>query len=66
MNTPFLFCLQDMDRMGVKLENLANVLIQGEKVVPIVRKWGHPWMLLHHPEEALRSEERRVGKECVP
>jgi hypothetical protein len=39
--------------MGVKLDNLANVLIQGEKVVPIVCKWGHLWMLLHHSEEAL-------------
>ena len=75
MNTPFLFCLQDMDRMGVKLENLANVLIQGEKVVPIVRKWGHPWMLLHHPEEALawshltetelRQLHRRFGHPSV-
>jgi hypothetical protein len=26
-NTPFLFCIQDMDRMGVKLDNLKNVLI---------------------------------------
>jgi hypothetical protein len=52
-NTPFLFCLQDIDRLGVKLDNLANVLIQGEKIIPIVRKWGHPWMLLHHPEEVL-------------
>ena len=41
-NTPFLYCIQDMDRMGVKLDNLQNVLVQGKKVVPIVRKWGHP------------------------
>ncbi len=26
-NTPFLFCLQDIDRLGVKLDNLENVLI---------------------------------------
>ena len=26
-NTPFLFCIQDMDRMRVKLNNLTNVLI---------------------------------------
>jgi hypothetical protein len=26
-NIPFLFCIQDMDRMGVKLNNLKNVLI---------------------------------------
>ncbi len=26
-NTPFLFCLQDIDKLGVKLNNLQNVLI---------------------------------------
>ncbi|KAF8854920.1 hypothetical protein BDZ45DRAFT_627121 [Acephala macrosclerotiorum] len=52
-NTPFLFCIQDMDKMGVKLDNLENVLIQGNKVVPVVRKWGHPWMLLHQHEQSM-------------
>ena len=52
-NTPFLFCIQDMDRMGVKLDNLQNVLIQGNKIVPVIRKWGHPWMLLHQPEHSI-------------
>jgi hypothetical protein len=52
-NTPFLYCIQDMDRMGVKLDNLQNVLVQGKKVVPIVRKWGHPWMLLNRTEETV-------------
>jgi hypothetical protein len=37
-NTPFLYCIQDIDRIGVKLDNLVNVLIQGTKIVPIVRK----------------------------
>jgi hypothetical protein len=27
VNIPFLFCIQDMDRMGIKLDNLKNVLI---------------------------------------
>ena len=26
-NTPFLYCIQDIDRMGVKLDNLQNVLV---------------------------------------
>jgi hypothetical protein len=38
VNTLFLFCLQDINRMGVKLDNLANILIQEEKIVPIVHK----------------------------
>jgi hypothetical protein len=37
-NTPFLFCIKDMDNIGVKLHNLKNVLVQGTKVVPVVRK----------------------------
>ncbi len=27
MNTPFLFCIGDMDKLGVKLDNLENILI---------------------------------------
>ncbi len=27
VNTPFLFCIQDIDKLGVKLDNLENVLI---------------------------------------
>jgi hypothetical protein len=46
-NTPFLLCLQDMDAMGVRFDNLKNILIQGNKIMPVVRKWGHPWMLLN-------------------
>jgi len=74
-NTPFLLCINDMDRMGVKLDNLENVLIQGKKRVPIVRKWGHPWMLLHYAEQAiawnhltesqLRQLHRRFGHPSV-
>jgi hypothetical protein len=74
-NTPFLLCLQDMDAMGVRFDNLRNILIQGDKVVPIVRKWGHPWMLLdkleetlawsHLTETELRQIHRRFGHPSV-
>jgi hypothetical protein len=37
-NTLFLFCIKDMDNIGVELHNLKNVLVQGTKVVPVVRK----------------------------
>lgn len=52
-NTPFLLCLKDMDNIGVFFDNTRNVLIQGNKKVPVVRKWGHPWMLLDQLEESL-------------
>ena len=71
-NTPFLLCLGDMDRLGVKLDNINDMLIQGQKQVPIVRKWGHPWLLLgndldksvaysHLTETELRQLHRRFG-----
>ena len=75
-NTPFLLCIADMDKLGLKLDNLENVLIQGKKVVPVVRKWGHPWLLLHQPEQMvawshlteteLRQLHRRFGHPSVP
>jgi hypothetical protein len=37
-NTPFLFCIKDIDNIVVELHNLKNVLVQGTKVVPVVRK----------------------------
>ena len=78
-NTPFLLCLEDMDTLRVKFDNLRNVLIQGSKIVPIIRKWGHPWMLLddeltlektiaggHHlTEPELRQLHRRFGHPSI-
>ena len=37
-NTPFLLCIRDMDKLGIKFDNLENVLVQGDDRVPIVRK----------------------------
>ena len=36
-----------MDKLGVKLNNFKNILIQGDNQVPIIHKWGHFWLLLH-------------------
>ncbi|POS82415.1 hypothetical protein EPUL_006188 [Erysiphe pulchra] len=38
---PFLLCLYDMDRLQVKLDNLNNVLLQGDKSFPVIRRFGH-------------------------
>jgi hypothetical protein len=53
--TPFLYCLQDIDRMGVRFDNLNNLLIQDhtDTVVPVIHKWGHPFMLLNESERSL-------------
>lgn len=53
LNTPFLLCIQDIKRMGVILDNLQNFLIQGQNVVPIAMKFGHPWMNLFQNEQSM-------------
>jgi hypothetical protein len=52
INAPFLFCLANMDRYGVYL-NVKNTLVYGGKTYPVVRKWGHPWLLLDDQEAAI-------------
>ncbi|RKF61524.1 hypothetical protein OnM2_041057 [Erysiphe neolycopersici] len=71
LHTPFLLCLQDMKQMGVYLNNLENVLVRGQKIVPIIIKFGHPFLLLNQAEESvafshlieiqLRRLHRRFG-----
>lgn len=44
--TPFLLSLADFDRMGLYFNNLENVIVQCDKKIPIVRKYGHAFMML--------------------
>ncbi len=44
-DTPFLLCLEDMDNLNVYFNNLENVLITSTKSVPVVRRFGHPFLL---------------------
>jgi hypothetical protein len=37
-NILFLFYLQNIDQIGVKLNNLQNILIQDNKTIFIIRK----------------------------
>jgi hypothetical protein len=50
INTPFLFCLADMDRYGVYHNNINNVLIYNGKKHSIGRKWKHLWLLFNDCE----------------
>ena len=68
-------CIQDMDRLNVKLHNLQNILVQGKKIIPIVRRWGHPWMMLRQmgpiasynflTEVEIRQLHRRFGHPSI-
>ncbi|KAF1357346.1 hypothetical protein EJ07DRAFT_128601, partial [Lizonia empirigonia] len=69
-NTPFLLCLADMDHHGIYLNNIDNVLVHEGKEYPVIRKWGHPWLLLgdsqetaayHLTEAELTQLHRRFG-----
>jgi hypothetical protein len=44
-DTPFLLSLADMDEKKVYLNNLRNVLVTPEGDIPIVRRFGHPFLL---------------------
>ena len=73
--TPFLMCLQDMDRLGVYLNNVANELIcnNGQRI-PVTRRWGHPWFFLskiamtaiYLTEAEMRRLHSRFGHPSVP
>ena len=70
-NTPFLFSLADMDKYNVYFNNVRNILVHGDKEYPVIRKWGHPWLLIDEPEKSiawchlteteLRQLHRRFG-----
>ena len=51
-DTPFLLCLADMDILQVYYNNLSNTLVTPTKSVPVVRRFGHPFLLW---EESLQS-----------
>lgn len=75
LHTPFLLCLQDIKNLGVYCNNLEKFLVQGEKLVPNVIKFGHPFLLLNQTEEIvafshltgseLRRLHRRFGHPSV-
>ena len=49
--TPFLLCIDDMDRLRVLFDNINNLSIQQlsggkPKAIPVTRRWGHPWLSL--------------------
>lgn len=42
-NTPFLSCLQEMDRLGVYLNNTTDRIEKYNKYIPTFRIFGHPF-----------------------
>jgi len=44
-DTPFLLCLADMDKLYIKYDNLKDVIITRTKKVPVVRRFGHLFLI---------------------
>jgi hypothetical protein len=46
-STPFLLCLADMDKLQVYYDNIRDVLVTRTKEVPVVRRYGHAFLLCY-------------------
>jgi len=44
-DTPFLLCLVNIDILKDYYNNLKNILVTLTKSVPIIRRFGHPFLL---------------------
>ncbi|XMA19477.1 hypothetical protein WAI453_012268 [Rhynchosporium graminicola] len=55
-DTPFLLCLDDMDKLRVILDNLRNVLVTPQGDIPVVRRFGHLFLLWKESLETYITE----------
>jgi hypothetical protein len=55
-NTPFLLCLVDMDKLQVYYNNIWDVLVTRTREVPIVRRFGHAFLLCNSSLQAYLLE----------
>jgi hypothetical protein len=55
-DTPFLLCLADMDALGVYYNNLSDRLVTPEKSIPVIRRFGHPFLFWEDSLEPLITE----------
>ena len=56
-DVPFLLCLQDLDRLRAKYDNLKDVLVQGARRILVIRAFGHPWILLNKLEALVYASQ---------
>ena len=45
VNTPFLLCLADMDKLGAFFKNLTNQIVQSNCSHPVTGRYGHAFLL---------------------
>ena len=71
-DTPFLLCLQDIDKMGIYYNNITNQIVHQNGTYSVVRRFGHPFiiwsastMVTYLTESELRQLHRRFGHPAV-
>jgi hypothetical protein len=64
VDTLFLLCLKDMDDLRIELHNLSNELVSKEKKlkVPVVRRFGHPWLAWNETLQTFLLETWRIHR----
>ncbi|KHJ30810.1 hypothetical protein EV44_g3573 [Erysiphe necator] len=60
-DTPFLLSIADMDKHGVYLNNIKNILVSPTQTFPVTRRFGHPFLLW---KTHLPSTTHELGQEC--
>ena len=44
VNTPFLLCFADIDKLGAYFNNLTNEVVQSNRSYPVIRRYGYAFL----------------------
>src|SRR5438045_1894823 len=71
-DTPFLLCLQDMDKLGIYFNNLTDMIIKRDgTTIEVIQTFNHPFLVWGLPainyltDTELRQLHRRFGHPSV-
>jgi hypothetical protein len=56
VDTLFLLSLADIDRLQIEFSNLRNVIVTCTREVPVVRRYGHVFLLWNSPLQSYLTE----------
>ena len=45
VDTPFLLCLQNMDKLGIYFNDLSDTIVKGNINISVVRTVNHPFVI---------------------
>ena len=64
-STPFLLCLADMDKLQVYYNNIQDVLVTRTGEVPVVRRFGHAFLLCNSSLHSFLLESFESNPCCL-